>query len=221
MKEERLATRTVVALVVLALVDVALAVVAWRFAQRKGAAHAAIGGFERREPETFLPAEQGGLALMTALVQQQALRDRGVNLSVSMQHGIMDLQREGVRLRRMNVMPGPEATVDAGPRGVRITRPRGRRQLVRVVSEEFVWSVPYWVFAHRGLEAPEGAARDVRGGLGRLALILDDGTPIYSLPAQGPLSARGYVMPGALRAELSDLEAIRASLHPGLPVYFH
>ena len=94
-------------------------------------------------------------------------------------------------------------------------------KLVRVVDEAFVWSVPRWVFTHRGLPVPEAAARAVRGGLGPLALILDDGTLIYSQPAAGPLSDGAYVMPGTLRAELPDLQAIRESLTPGLPVYFH
>ena len=88
---------------------------------------------------------------------------------------------------------------------------------------EWKWpyDIPCWVFTHRGLPVPTSAARAVRGGLGPLALILDDGTLIYSLPAAGPLSDRAYVMPGTLRAELPDLLAIRESLTPGLPVYFH
>ena len=54
-----------------------------------------------------------------------------------------------------------------------------------------------------------------------LLTSLDDGTLIYSQPAAGPLSDGAYVMPGTLRAELPDLQAIRESLTPGLPVYFH
>lgn len=217
----RIVTRTVVVLACLVLVDAALAVVAWRFVQRRTAAQAAVGS--RRGPwsRSLLPAEQDGLALMTALVEQQARRDRELNLSVSVRGGVMDLQRHGAQLRRMKVVPGPEATVDAGPHEIQIASPRGRRRLVRVVDQEFVWSVPRWVFAHRGLKAPTDSEREVRGGLGPLALILDDGTLIYSLPAHGPLSAHGYVLPGALRAELADLEAIRRSLSPGLPVYLH
>lgn len=217
----RIVTGAVVALVVFFLVDVALGVVAWRFAREKAAAHRAMTGLERQRTEGLLTAEQDSLALMMALVRQQAMQDRGLNLSVSMQEGSMDLQREGAQLRRMKVVTGPEAIVGAVPEGVRLAPPRGKRQLVRVVDAEFVWSVPRWVYAHRGLPAPDEPERVVRGGLGRLALILDDGTVIYSLPAQGPLSVRTYVMPGAVRAEASDLEAIRASLHPGLPVYFH
>jgi hypothetical protein len=209
---------TIVALVAFVLVDAALAVVAWRFLQRRAAAGGAAANRPAQWSQSLLASEPDGAALLTALVQQQARRDRKLNLSVSVQGGIMHLQREGAPLRRMRVVPGPEATVEAG---VRIARPRGRRRLLRVVDEEFVWSVPRWVFAHRGLEPPPAAAREVRGGLGSLALILEDGTLIYSRPAHGPLSTDSYVMPGALRAELSDLEAIRASLSPGMPVYFH
>jgi hypothetical protein len=158
---------------------------------------------------------------MMALVQQQAVQDRGLNLSVWVDEGRMDLQREGAQLRRMKVAVGPEASVGPEADGVRLVPPRGKRQLVRVVGEDFVWSVPRWVFAHRGLSPPASSERAVRGGLGRLALVLDDGTLIYSLPQAGPLRDPAYVMPGTLRAELPDLEAIRESLAPGLPVYFH
>jgi hypothetical protein len=65
------------------------------------------------------------------------------------------------------------------------------------------------------------ADRRVPGALGPLALVLDDGTVVYSPPDQGPLADATYVMPGAVRAQRADLEAIRENLTPGLPVYFH
>lgn len=215
----RLAASTVMAIVVLALVDVALGFVAWRFVQRRGTARASLEA-SREWPGSPPPAEPDRVAL-TALVRQQALSDRALNLSVSVQHGTMALQRKGAQLRRMKVVAGPAARVGAGPHELRIERPRGRRRLVRIVDEDFVWSAPAWVYRHRGLAAPGPSARDVPGGLGPLALVLDDGTLIYSLPRQGPLSSPGYVMPGALLADASDLQAIRATLTPGLPVYFH
>jgi hypothetical protein len=149
------------------------------------------------------------------------MQDRRLNLSVSLDDGTMALQREGAQLRHMKVALGPEAVVGTPPDVVRRVPPRGRRQLVRVVDGAFVWSVPRWVFTHRGLSLPPDPERSVAGGLGELALVLDDGTVIYTRPGRGPLSDDSYVMPGTVRAQLEDLDAIRENLEPGLPVYFH
>jgi hypothetical protein len=58
------------------------------------------------------------------------------------------------------------------------------------------------------------------GALGPLAIILDSGVVIYSLPTAGPLSDASYVLPGSVRAEAADIEAIKANLQPGMAVYF-
>jgi hypothetical protein len=217
----RIVTGAALGILVFLMVDVALAVTAWRFSRQTAAAQRAMTGLERQRADALLEAKQDRAALVAALIAQQSIQDHGLNLSVAVDEGTMDLQREGAQLRRMKVALGPEATVGAEADGVRLVPPRGKRQLVRVVDDAFVWSVPRWVFTHRGLPVPGAPERAVRGGLGPLALILDDGTLIYSLPAAGPLSERGYVMPGTLRAEWPDLQAIRDSLTPGLPVYFH
>jgi hypothetical protein len=215
----RIVTGTVIGLLAFLLIDAGLAVAAWRFSRQKAAAHREMTTLERQRADAMLAVDENRMTLMMALVEQQALQDRALNLSVAVAEGTMDLQREGAQLRHMKVVAGPEATV--GAEGVRLVPPRGKRQLVRVVDGDFVWSVPRWVFAHRGLPEPGAGQRAIRGGLGPLALVLDDGTLIYSLPSAGPLSDSAYVMPGTLRAELSDLQAIRENLTPGLPVYFH
>jgi hypothetical protein len=217
----RIVTGAAIGIVLFLMVDVALAVTAWRFSRQTAAAQRAMTGLERERASALTEVQLDRAALTAALVAQQAIQDQGLNLSVSVDQGSMDLQREGAQLRRMKVTVGPEASLGPEAEGVRLVPPRGKRQLVRVVDEAFVWSVPRWVFAHRGLATPPGPERSVRGGLGALALILDDGTLIYSLPASGPLSERAYVMPGTVRAELPDLLAIRENLTPGLPVYFH
>jgi hypothetical protein len=61
----------------------------------------------------------------------------------------------------------------------------------------------------------------VKGALGPIAVLLDDGTVVYSRPTEGPLADDAYVLPGGVRADAADLEAIRENLGPGLPVYFH
>lgn len=217
----RIVTGAAIGIVLFLMVDVALAVTAWRFSRQTAAAQRAMTGVERERADALTEVREDRSALVAALIAQQSIQDVGLNLSVSVDEGTMDLQREGAQLRRMKVTVGPEATLGGEAEGVRLVAPRGKRQLVRVVDGTFLWSVPRWVFTHRGLAVPSGADRAVRGGLGTLALILDDGTLIYSLPASGPLSDPAYVMPGTLRADLPDLEAIRESLTPGLPVYFH
>jgi len=63
--------------------------------------------------------------------------------------------------------------------------------------------------------------RRIPGALGPLAIFLDSGAVLYSRPAVGPLSDPGYILPGSVRAETPDLEAIRENLQPGMAVYFH
>lgn len=217
----RIVTGMSLGLALLLMVDAGLGLAAWRYWRHNAAAQRAMTALERERAEALVGADQDRLALMIALVRQQAIQDRGLNLSVSVEKGTMDLQREGAQLRRMKVVTGPEATVSAEASGVRLVPPRGKRQLVRVVDGSFVWAAPRWVWTHRSLPVPSGGERAVKGGLGELALVLDDGTLIYSLPARGPLSDAAYVMPGTIRADLQDLKAIRESLTPGLPVYFH
>jgi hypothetical protein len=217
----RIVTAMTLGLGLLLIVDVALGVAAWRYSRQTAAAQQGMTGLERERSDALMAAEKDRMALLLALVRQQSVQDRRLNLSVSLDESTMDLQREGAQLRHMKVALGPEAAVGAEPDVVRLVPPRGRRQLVRVVGGDFEWAPPRWVFAHRGLAAPPAAERSVTGGLGDLALVLDDGTVIYTLPARGPLSDRDYVMPGTVRAQLEDLLAIRENLTPGLPVYFH
>ena len=217
----RIVTGMTLGLALLLIVDVALALAAWTYSRQTAAAQEGMTGLERERGDALMAAEKDRTALLLALVRQQSMQERQLNLSVSLDEGTMDLQREGAQLRRMKVALGPEASVGAPPDLVRLVPPRGRRQLVRVVDGGFVWTPPRWLYAHRGLASPAGQERSVAGGLGDMALVLDDGTIIYTLPARGPLSDRTYVMPGTVRAQLEDLEAIRENLTPGLPVYFH
>ena len=81
------------------------------------------------------------------------------------------------------------------------------------------WAVPEWVYVDRGWPVP--GDRRIPGALGPLAIFLDSGAVLYSRPAVGPLSDVSYVLPGSVRAEAPDFEAIRENLQPGMAVYFH
>jgi hypothetical protein len=61
----------------------------------------------------------------------------------------------------------------------------------------------------------------VVGALGPVAILLQGGAVIYSLPTVGPLRDTAYVLPGAVRANAEDLRAIIPNLTPGTPVYFY
>jgi hypothetical protein len=101
---------------------------------------------------------------------------------------------------------------------VHIAAPRGKRTVEQVLSEGDVWDVPAWVYTDRGL--PPGETR-MKGALGPVAVRLDGGTVIYSMPRVGPLNDSSYVLPGAIRVRANDLKAIVPNLRPGVAVYFY
>jgi hypothetical protein len=174
---------------------------------------------ERKRADTILSAAEGRMALQVELVRRKALGDPSLNLAVSVDEGRMYLQREGARLREMRVRIGPEVTVGDAPDAVRLVAPRGQRTVARAVGPSFRWEVPAWVYTQRGLPAP--AQRSVEGALGPAAILLDGGTVIYSRPLAGPLADEAYVMPGAVRAEAADLDALMENVVPGMPVFFY
>jgi hypothetical protein len=53
-----------------------------------------------------------------------------------------------------------------------------------------------------------------------VAIVLEGGTVIYSMPTAGPLNDSAYVMPGAVRAKADDLRAVLPNLARGTKVYF-
>lgn len=174
---------------------------------------------ERKRTDTLVEAAEKRLEMMVELARRQAIGDPKLNLSVSVEEGAMYLQREGAQLREMRVRVGPEETVGTPPAAVRLAPPRGKRAVLRVVDGSYRWQVPAWVYAHRGVPVP--GDRVLKGALGPLAIILDGGTVIYSRPGVGPLDDDSYVMPGSVRAEAGDLEAILENLEPGMPIYFY
>jgi hypothetical protein len=180
---------------------------------------AAMTATDRQRADALLASQASRADLEQALVAQQAVKEKGVNLSVELDKGTMDLQREGAQLRAIRVQIGPEVTVGQPPGARKITPPLGRRQVVAVVDESYAWDVPSWVWTQRG--QPPATGRRIPGALGPVAVILDDGNVIYSRPKAGPLADDAYVLPGSLRADAADLQAIRENLTAGIPVYFH
>lgn len=179
---------------------------------------AAMSDVERKKTDEILAQNENRLKVMVELFKRQAKVDPTLHLSVSLDSGVMYLQREGALLREMPITVGPERRVGTPPDTVHIAAPRGKRTVEQVLDETSEWEVPAWVYTDRGL--PPGEPR-LKGALGPTAVRLDGGTVIYSMPSVGPLNDSSYVLPGAIRVRASDLRAIVPNLRPGVAVYFY
>ena len=174
---------------------------------------------ERRRTDLLLESTENKFRVMVELIRRQALGDDDFHLAVVADSGVMRLQVEGAFLRDMHVEMGPEKVVGAAPDTVHMAIPRGTRTVERVIGATDSWEVPRWVYDERGTPAPEN--RSVRGALGPMAILLNGGTVIYSLPSSGPLADSTYVLPGSIRARAEDMQAIRENVKKGMRVYFY
>jgi hypothetical protein len=174
---------------------------------------------ERSRTDAILARDENRLRLAVELIRRQARIDKDLHLSVTVDSGVMILEREGAHLREMPIQIGPEKTVGAAPDTVRMVAPRGARTIERILDENAAWEVPSWVYADRGLQA--ATEREIKGALGPAAIILSGGTVVYSMPSVGPLNDSAYVLPGSIRARAADLKAILPNLQNGMTVYFY
>jgi hypothetical protein len=174
---------------------------------------------ERSRTDAILAREGNRLRIALELIRRQASIDKELHLSVTVDSGVMFLEREGAHLREMPIQIGPEKTVGIAPDTVRMVAPRGARTVERIVDDTASWEVPAWVYADRGL--PVSQERTIKGALGPAAIILSGGTVIYSMPSVGPLNDSAYVLPGGVRARAADLKAILPNLQNGMTVYFY
>lgn len=215
----RIVTGMVLGIAVLLLMDVVLAYKRVRYGRELARMRASMTETERRRVDAIAASEENRLALAVELARRQALGDTELHLAVDIENGLLYLEHQGARLREMRVRLGPEAIAGTPPDAVLLAPPLGKRSVARVVDGSYRWAVPEWVYVHRGWPVP--GERRIPGALGPLAVFLDSGAVLYSRPAVGPLSDVSYVLPGSVRAEAPDFEAIRESLQPGMAVYFH
>ena len=180
---------------------------------------ASMSELERRRTDAVLSSEHDRLRSAVELLRRQAHLEASLHLSVSVDSGTMYLERDGVALRRMRVEIGPERRVGSPPDTARLAPPRGLRTVVGLMGDSTAWEVPAWVYADRGVAVP--ASRSIAGALGPAAIVLDGGTVIYAMPIRGPLNDSGYVLPGSVRANVTDLRAILPNLSAGTRVYFY
>ena len=166
-----------------------------------------------------LAAQQARFQLTMDRIRADARADKGLHLSVDVDSGVLSLERDGIALRTMSVVIGPESLVGTLPDTQRLAVPRGVRQVERVIPKGATWEVPAWVFPDRGL--PEPDQRKIKDALGAGAAVLDGGTLLYAIPPDGPLADSMYVLPGAIRLDGVDLKAVLPNLKPGLKVYLY
>jgi hypothetical protein len=180
---------------------------------------AGMSDFERRRTDAVTSSQERQFDIMMQLLRRQAKIDKEIHLAVSVDSGKMYLEQEGALLREMPVEVGPEKRVGTPPDTVHMAIPRGTRSVQRVLGDKAPWEVPLWVYADRQLPAPE--SHTLPGALGPVAVVLDGGTVIYSLPTAGPLNDSSYVLPGSIRMSPEDLKAVVPNLAKGTPVYFY
>lgn len=174
---------------------------------------------ERRRTDMELKAGANQMQVQLELLRRQARVDVELHLSVSVDSATMYFERGGAQLRVMPIELGPEKTVGEAPDTVRLVAPRGQRTIDRVLGATDRYALPAWVWTDRGLTPP--ADRAVPGALGPVAIVLSGGTIIYSMPTAGPLNDSSYVMPGNVRARVTDLRAVAPNLKSGQTVYFY
>ena len=208
-----------VALLVLLVGDAVLLARRARYEREYARLRAGLTDVQRQRADAALASDEDRLRMIVALGRRQAAGDAALHLSVAVDSGKMLLEREGAVLRTMRVEVGPERAVGTAPDTVRAVVPRGKRTVVRVLADGASWEVPRWAYTDRGLAVP--AERLLDGALGPVAVLLNGGAVLYSMPSVGPLNDSSYVMPGAIRARADDLRAILPNLQPGMSVYFY
>lgn len=214
----RIVTAMAIGLAGLIAIDGWLLFKRWRYTREIAQIRAGLSDVEKERADAILAVNANRTRLQVAMVRRDAALEDDLNLAVSLENSKLYLQREGAQLREIPVKIGPEKSIGEGPGDVKITPPRGRFTIAKVVGSSHRWRAPEWLMKDRGQPA---GAREFEGGLGPIAIILNGGTVIYSDPATGPLKDAAYVMPGALRASTADLRAMEEVLEVGMPVYFY
>ena len=214
----RIATGMALGIVVLFLIDLVLVCKRIEYGRELALLNASMSKAEIQRVDAIEAAENNIMAMTVELARREDLGIRELHLTVDSGKSLMYLECEGAVLREMPVRLGQEVTVGAKPDTVCLPPPRGKRFVARVVDATYRWAMPECAVDQRGQPVP--GDRKIPGALGPLAIILDSGSVIYTLPTAGPLSDANYVLPGSLRAEAADLEAVKANLRPGMAVYF-
>ncbi len=144
-----------------------------------------MSSVERRKADVVFAANKDKFRLIVELARRQAVGDRDLHLSVAIDRGEMDLEREGVELRRMAVRVGPEADVGSPPNRVHVAAPRGQRTVAAVAPWRITLDGGTTIYADSGRDLSGDAAPaspgNVRVGATDLQAILPDVKPGMSV----------------------------------------
>jgi len=215
----RMAVSLALTIAILLLTDFSLIFKRIEFSREQKLLQSSLAQTEIQRAGALETAQQNLSATGDQLARRKTLLDRELHLAVDRDKGVMYLQRDAAVLREMPVSLSRETGAGTGPGAASPAGRGGRDTVARVLDGSYSWELPASAFLQQGLPVP--ADRTVPGALGPTAIILDHGAVIYSQATAGPLKNRGYLLPGGIRAEAADLEAIRADLQPGTKVYFY
>lgn len=189
-----------------------------RYREEASRLRAGMTRSQRERADAVVAAERHRMRVEFELIRRRARSDRQLHLAINVDSGRMILERDGIVLREMPVRLGPERFRGGGDSTISV-QALGQRTVERLLSARDAWEVPRVVFQDRGLAVPP--RRRIRGALGGDAILLSEGTVVYSVPESGPLSDSSYVLPGSVQVAAEDLKALAASIRPGMPVYFY
>ena len=213
--------RNAVFLIILlgAIGNTVLAARYFRYREETTRLQAGMTKAQRERTEAVVTAERHRLRVEWELIRRQARGDKQLHLAVNVDSSRMILERDGIVMREMHVMLGPERFRGATSDTAIAVQSLGQRTVQRVLKEGDSWDVPRTVFNDRGLPVPD--SRRMKGALGDNAIVLTEGTVVYAVPESGPLADSSYVLPGSVRVDPADLKALSASIRPGMSVYFY
>lgn len=206
-------------LVLLTLVaDVALVARLRRYDAETERLRTGMSEQQRERADVIVEAERHRLRVEVELIRRQARADRELNLAVNVDSGYAVLERDGVLLRRMPAVVGPERVTSGSGDSTIAVAVLGQRTVARILGARDAWEVPASAFLDRGLPVPDD--RRMPGVLGARAVILNDGTVLYAAPDSGILADTSHTLAGSIRIAGADLRAIGPNIRPGMPVYF-
>lgn len=199
-----------------------------RYAEETARLQALMSVSERAQAERILDASVDRTELITTLtalqIRNQALIEADTHLRLDTGAGQAALVQEGKVLREMALVAGSEEPLTT-PDGRRwlFPLPRGELKVGQLVKGGS-FDVPEWWYLSQGIPAPALDERRQAGVYGAYAVVLSDGTVVHSLPITPPT---GSTLPpdqpwrGALALPEADLEALFATLAPGMSVYVY
>ena len=158
------------------------------------------------------------LALGTLQVERQALNEANTHLRVDLTEGKLTLVQDSRVLREAKITVGEEAEVQStdGRRWF-FPLPMGELEVTRVALGES-FETPAWWYVETNSPDPGDGARTNAQIYGEVAIILSDGTLIYSHPIEGPWVGEA-TRHGSMEASAEDLKAIIDTLSSGMAVY--